>query len=162
MQRTFFFFFVSVYSFYFFLLFFSFFLNHFFSLCFCSLLFIEMSSLSVVALRKTPSDFSQGCAVKHAVVLVVLAHAIADDLLLCIAFSKSWFYCTASNPSTGRKLRKQKILLFVALFSAPSQNQTNMMIMMRVRLCDYTANAQITMLQLILCGIVSVFIVKCK
>lgn len=35
-----------------------------------------------------------------------------------------------------------------------------MMMMMAVHLCDYTANAQITMLQLILCDIVSVFIVN--
>lgn len=94
------------------------------------------------------------------------AHTIADNLLLCIAFSKDGstvylmfqqrngleaeylpFYCSFLGTIFKKKNRKKK---------------TNMMMMMMgVRLCDYTANAQISMLQLILCDIVC-FHSKCK
>lgn len=85
------------------------------------------------------------------------AHIIADDLLLCIAFSKdgstvylmfqqknglkaedSPFYCSF----LGTIFKKDKLLIGMGL-------------------CDYTANVQISMLQLILCDNVC-FHSKCK
>lgn len=93
-------------------------------------------------------------------------HIFADKFLLCIAVSKdgstvyllfqqkngltaenSPFYCSSFLGAISKKKKKKK--------------RPMMMMMIGVRLCDYTANAQISMLQLILCDIVC-FHSKCK
>lgn len=86
-----------------------------------------------------------------------MAQAHILKFLLCIAISK--------DGSIVYQMFQQKNHLkafFIALpFLAPSQKKKDQLMMMGVRLCDYTANAQISMLQLILCVIVC-FHSKCK
>lgn len=91
------------------------------------------------------------------------AHTIADNLLLCIAFSKDG--STVYLMFQQRNGLEAEYLPFYCsflgtIFKKKKKKKTNMM-MMGVRLCDYTANAQISMLQLILCDIVC-FHSKCK
>lgn len=92
-----------------------------------------------------------------------VCHTIADNLLLCNAFSK--------NGSTVYLMfqQKNKICLSIAFFFflAPSlkkkkeRKKKYKQLMMGVGLCDHTANAQISILQLFLCDIVC-FHSKCK
>lgn len=100
---------------------------------------------------------------------MVRAQIIADNLLLCIAFSKDG---STVYPMFQQKKTESRRFTFLLLFFSGTifkkkrksfflKTEREELMMMGVRLCDYTANAQISMLQLILCDIVC-FHSKCK
>lgn len=90
------------------------------------------------------------------------AHMIADNLLLCIAFSKDgstvYLMFQQNNGLEAGDLPFYCSSFLDTIFKTKNKKKT---LMMGVRLCDYTANAYISMLQLILCDIVC-FHSKCK
>lgn len=93
------------------------------------------------------------------------AHIIADNLLLCIAFSKDgstvYLMFQQKNGLKAGDLPFYCSSFLGTIFKTKQNKQKKKTLMMGVRLCDYTANAYISMLQLILCDIVC-FHSKCK